>query len=95
MACLEATSALDGESEAYVQQALENASRGRCVICQLYLLVLTIVARTTITIAHRLSTIRKADVIHVMETGSIVETGSHDELLARRGRYYELVQAQL
>ena len=87
MACLEATSALDGESEAYVQQALENASRGRCVICQLYLLVLTI--------AHRLSTIRKADVIHVMETGSIVETGSHDELLARRGRYYELVQAQL
>ena len=50
---------------------------------------------TTITVAHRLSTIRKADVIHVMENGSVMETGSHDDLLARKGRYFDLVQAQL
>ncbi|OWZ26190.1 ATP-binding cassette, subfamily B (MDR/TAP), member 1 [Cryptococcus neoformans c45] len=75
----EATSALDGKSEASVQQALDNASRGRM----------------TITIAHRLSTVRKADVIFVMEQGSIVESGSHDELLALEGRYFELVRTQL
>ena len=50
---------------------------------------------TTITVAHRLSTIRKADVIHVMANGSVMETGSHDDLLARKGRYFDLVQAQL
>lgn len=49
----------------------------------------------TITIAHRLSTVRKADVIFVMEQGSIVESGSHDELLALEGRYFELVRTQL
>ncbi|WVQ95838.1 hypothetical protein IAU59_002937 [Kwoniella sp. CBS 9459] len=75
----EATSALDGKSEAVVQEALDNASKGRM----------------TITIAHRLSTVRKADVIHVMERGSIVESGSHDELIALEGRYYELVRTQL
>ncbi|OCF38975.1 hypothetical protein I317_07230 [Kwoniella heveanensis CBS 569] len=75
----EATSALDGKSEAVVQEALDNASKGRM----------------TITIAHRLSTVRKADVIHVMEHGTIVESGSHDELIALEGRYFELVRTQL
>jgi ATP-binding cassette subfamily B (MDR/TAP) protein 1 len=51
--------------------------------------------RTTVTIAHRLSTIRSSDVIHVVEDGQVKETGSHEELLTRRGRYFELVQAEL
>ena len=75
----EATSALDGQSEAHVQQALENASKGRL----------------TITIGHRLSAIRGADVIYVMEQGTIVETGTHDELVEKREKYYEYIQAQL
>ncbi|KAJ9093316.1 hypothetical protein QFC20_007139 [Naganishia adeliensis] len=75
----EATSALDAQSEKSVQMALDNASKGR----------------TTVTIAHRLSTIRRADVIHVIEDGYVKETGSHKELLKKRGRYFELVQAQL
>ncbi|KAJ9101252.1 hypothetical protein QFC21_003471 [Naganishia friedmannii] len=75
----EATSALDAQSEKSVQMALDNASKGR----------------TTVTIAHRLSTIRRADVIHVIEDGYVRETGSHKELLRKRGRYFELVQAQL
>ncbi|CAO1615263.1 unnamed protein product [Parajaminaea phylloscopi] len=79
--CLdEATSALDPTSEKSVQRALDLASIGR----------------TTVTIAHRLSTIRNADVIHVVEDGAIVESGTHDELLAREGgRYRDLVAAQL
>ncbi|GHJ89384.1 hypothetical protein NliqN6_5786 [Naganishia liquefaciens] len=75
----EATSALDAQSEKSVQMALDNASKGR----------------TTVTIAHRLSTIRRSDVIHVIEDGYVKETGSHKELLRKRGRYFELVQAQL
>ncbi|WRT65273.1 uncharacterized protein IL334_002216 [Kwoniella shivajii] len=75
----EATSALDGDSEAQVQEALDNASRGRI----------------TIHIAHRLSTIRKADCIFVMELGLIVESGNHEELVAMKGRYHELVETQL
>lgn len=75
----EATSALDAQAEVSVQKALDNASKGR----------------TTLTVAHRLSTIRNADIIHVVEDGAIVESGSHDELIKRRGRYLELVQAQL
>ncbi|KAJ1366073.1 Ubiquitin carboxyl-terminal hydrolase isozyme L1 [Parelaphostrongylus tenuis] len=75
----EATSALDTESERVVQQALENASKGR----------------TTIVVAHRLSTIRNADKIIVMKNGEIVEVGIHDELIARKGVYYELVNAQV
>ena len=75
----EATSALDATSERAVQKALDVASKGR----------------TTITIAHRLSTISNADVIYVVESGAVVEGGSHRDLLERRGKYFELVQAQL
>eukprot|EP00081_Caenorhabditis_elegans_P026322 NP_509812.2 P-GlycoProtein related [Caenorhabditis elegans] len=75
----EATSALDNESEQVVQKALENASQGR----------------TTIVVAHRLSTIRNASKIIVMQKGEIVEVGNHDELIAKRGVYNDLVQAQL
>ncbi|KAL7416512.1 P-loop containing nucleoside triphosphate hydrolase protein, partial [Mrakia frigida] len=70
----EATSALDNESEALVQQALDRASVGR----------------TTMTVAHRLSTIRGADRIFVLDGGRIVESGSHDELIVRKGRYLEV-----
>ncbi|KIN05850.1 hypothetical protein OIDMADRAFT_141532 [Oidiodendron maius Zn] len=74
----EATSALDTKSEGVVQAALEIAAAGR----------------TTITIAHRLSTIKDADNIVVMSEGCIVEQGTHDELLAKQGAYYSLVEAQ-
>jgi ATP-binding cassette subfamily B (MDR/TAP) protein 1 len=74
----EATSALDTKSEGVVQAALEVASEGR----------------TTITIAHRLSTIKDAHNIVVMANGRIVEQGNHDELLEKRGAYYNLVTAQ-
>ncbi|ORY70091.1 P-loop containing nucleoside triphosphate hydrolase protein [Pseudomassariella vexata] len=74
----EATSALDTKSEGVVQAALEVAAEGR----------------TTITIAHRLSTIKDAHNIVVMTQGTIVEQGTHDQLLERRGAYYNLVTAQ-
>jgi ABC-type multidrug transport system fused ATPase/permease subunit len=74
----EATASLDSASEAAVQQALAEALAGR----------------TSIVIAHRLSTIRAADMILVVEDGRIVERGSHDQLLARGGRYTELYQTQ-
>ncbi|KAK3379796.1 P-loop containing nucleoside triphosphate hydrolase protein [Lasiosphaeria ovina] len=74
----EATSALDTKSEGVVQAALEVASEGR----------------TTITIAHRLSTIKDAHNIVVMSQGRIVEQGTHNELVERRGAYYNLVTAQ-
>ena len=74
----EATSSLDTESEALIQQGLAELMKGR----------------TTFVIAHRLSTIRSADQILVMEEGRIVERGSHQELIARRGRYYELYTRQ-
>ena len=75
----EATSALDSETEHEVQDALERAGRGR----------------TVISIAHRLSSITDAGKIVVLEEGYIVEMGSHNELLKKRGRYYDLWHLQL
>ncbi|CAF3575971.1 unnamed protein product [Rotaria sordida] len=70
----EATSALDSENEKIVQEALDQAQKNR----------------TSITIAHRLSTIQNADMICVLHKGVIVESGTHQELLALHGRYYRL-----
>ena len=75
----EATSNLDAESEAAVQQALARLMEGR----------------TTIVVAHRLSTVRDADRIVVIENARVVEQGGHDELMARRGTYHRLVEHQL
>ncbi len=74
----EATSAVDNETEAAIQRSLEIVSRNR----------------TTIVIAHRLSTIRHADCIHVMEAGEIIESGTHDQLLALNGGYASLWRLQ-
>ncbi len=74
----EATSSLDTQSEALIQKSLAELIKDR----------------TTIVIAHRLSTIRKADQILVIEAGHIVERGTHDQLIAKEGRYYELYTYQ-
>ena len=73
----EATSALDNESERVVQRSLEELALGR----------------TTFTIAHRLTTIRNATMIWVLTEEGVVEQGTHEELMARRGIYYQLYTA--
>ena len=75
----EATSALDTESERHVQRALKSLMRGR----------------TTLVIAHRLSTVMDADVIYVLDNGSVAESGTHTELLARGGIYARLYALQI
>lgn len=75
----EATSALDANNEKEIIEKLDNFFKGK----------------TVVVIAHRLSTVMNADQIVVLDKGKIVEKGSHDELLERRGNYYELVKNQL
>ena len=70
----EATSSIDTRTEKLVQDGMDKLMKGR----------------TTFVIAHRLSTVKNADCIMVMEAGRIIERGSHDELIAKKGRYYQL-----
>ena len=70
---------MDSESEKIVQDALDYAQKNR----------------TSITIAHRLSTIQNADMICVLHNGEVVESGTHDELVALRGRYHGFVVGKL
>ncbi|MFN7385549.1 MAG: ABC transporter ATP-binding protein, partial [Lysobacteraceae bacterium] len=74
----EATSAVDNETEAAIQRSLATHAKGR----------------TTLVVAHRLSTVRHADAIHVLDAGRIVESGTHDALLARNGAYAALWRLQ-
>ena len=74
----EATSSVDTETELLIQQALERLIKGR----------------TTIIIAHRLSTVRNADRIVALEGTKIVEAGTHEELLVKKGLYHKLYTAQ-
>ncbi|MEG0254130.1 MAG: ABC transporter ATP-binding protein [Vagococcus sp.] len=74
----EATASLDNESEKYIQESLDNLLK----------------ERTSLVIAHRLSTIQKADEIVVLENGTVLEKGTHEELLKINGRYKELYEAQ-
>ena len=74
----EATSALDSVTEKEIQEAIENLTKDR----------------TTFIVAHRLSTIRNADKIAVVDNGRCVEYGTYDELMAKKGRFYNLKQIQ-
>ena len=75
----DATSALDSESERIVQHTLDKASSGR----------------TTIIVSHRLSTIKNADLIAFMENGAVVELGTHQELMDKKGAYYQFAFTQV
>ncbi|WP_442599037.1 ABC transporter ATP-binding protein [Neobacillus sp. D3-1R] len=75
----EATSSIDTETESLIQEAMEVLKKGR----------------TTFIIAHRLSTIRHADQILVLDRGKIVEKGNHDELMEKKGKYFQMYQLQL
>jgi ATP-binding cassette subfamily B protein len=70
----EATSSIDTRTEAIVQRGMDALMKGR----------------TVFVIAHRLSTVRNSDVIMVLDHGEIIERGNHDELIERRGKYYQL-----
>ena len=70
----EATSSIDTRTEALVQEGMDRLMKGR----------------TTFVIAHRLSTVKNSDCIIVLEQGRIIERGSHDQLIAAKGRYYQL-----
>ena len=70
----EATSSIDTRTEAMVQQGMDGLMRGR----------------TTFVIAHRLSTVKNADCIMVLEQGRIIERGTHEQLIEKKGRYYQL-----
>ena len=74
----EATSNLDTESESFIQESLRTLMQGR----------------TTFVIAHRLSTIRQASQILVIENGQIQESGKHEELIEKKGRYFQLYTYQ-
>ena len=74
----EATASVDSETENQIQEAIERLIYGR----------------TTLMIAHRLSTLRKANKIVVVDKGRIIECGSHDELMALKGKFYRLIQIQ-